>query len=209
MRYCIILMVGACLSRPALATDPAQEAETLAALEQRIARLERLSRELESELAATRRDFERLRPRKTRGVTPQEAVNSCLRDPERPVTVEFGVEPGCAAILDGLIREGEDPVGPMRVVWDNRLTDGKTLTAYLPPKVYRRLKGFAPADEREVVEARPGELASDPLRSRVAAHIEENGIRVTGTLREDAFGNYFIEVADAADVVTYIKGSGE
>jgi len=209
MRSCVMLIVGVCLSRPVSATDSAPNTEAIAALEQRISRLERLAGELQEELAAARRDLERLQPRKVRGVTPQEAVNSFQKDPERPVTVEFGVEPGCAAIHDGLIREGDDPVGPMRAVWDNRLTDGKTLTAYLPPKAYRRLKGFAPADEREIIEARPGELSIDPLRSRVARHIEENGIRVTGKLQEDGFGNYFIQVGDAADVVTYIKGSGE
>jgi hypothetical protein len=125
------------------------------------------------------------------------------------VTVEFGVLAGCADELSGVRTDPAEPLGPIRAVWDNYLPDGKTFTAYIPGKVYRRLKGFAPADAKELVEPREGENVLDPLRTRVARHIEEHGVRITGRVESDAFGNYFITVSDPAQVVTYIKGSGE
>jgi hypothetical protein len=209
MRHAVFVLTFLVGSIPVSGDDSSTKTADIAALEQRIARLEQQASQLQQDLQAAKQELQRLAPRKVRAMTPQDAVNAYLKDPDQPVTVEFGVEPGCAAILDGLVREGEDPVGPIRAVWDNRLVDGKTLTAYLPPKVYRRLKGFAPDDERKVVVAQPGESLLDPLRSRVAKHIEENGIRVTGAIQRDAFENYFIQVDDPLNVVTYIKGSGQ
>jgi hypothetical protein len=209
MRHVIFVLTCLCFSVPAAGEETATKAADIAALEQRIERLEQQASQLQQDLEAAKQDLQRLAPRKVRAMTPQDAVNAFLKQPDQPVTVEFGVEPECAAIFDGLFREGEDPIGPMRAIWDNRLADGKSLTAYLPPKVYRRLKGFAPEDAREVIVPRQGENAIDPLRSRVAKHIEENGIRVTGTIQRDSFENYFIQIDDPANVVTYIKGSGQ
>jgi hypothetical protein len=209
MHRSILILTWFCFSTPVAGQESATQTTDLPALEERITRLEQQAGQLQQDLELARLELRRLAPRKVRAMTPQDAVNQFLKHPDQPVTVEFGVEPGCASILDGPVREGEDAVGPMRAVWDNRLVDGKSLTAYLPPKVYRRLKGFAPDDEREVIVPRPGESLVDPLRSRIAKHIEENGIRVTGMIQQDAFENYFIQVNEPKDVVTYIKGSGE
>lgn len=183
----------------------------VAALSRRVAELERALAEVQRDLKLVRQQLDAAQASapKAKALSPQEAVEAFKRQPDRPVTVEFGVERGADAVLSGLIRAGEDPIGPMRLVWDNRLAGGGEFVAYLPPKVYRRLKGFAPADERAVVEARAGEMALDPLRSRVARHIEVNGIRVTGLIKESGFGGYYITVERPEDVVTYIKGSGE
>jgi hypothetical protein len=81
---------------------------------------------------------------------------------------------------------------------------GGTLTAIIPPAVYRKLK--LPAAEPGATPLTPGEE-----RAQVVKHIETHGIRVRGILEPGGFRDedYTIEVADPGDVVLYLKGSGQ
>lgn len=171
-----------------------------AALTERAANLERLIASLEKELVHVRRQLAKLPAR--RGVTPQEAVEQFKRFPLEPVTVEFGVEP--VGFPDGPVRLGDDPEPEIWARWDNRLVGGGTLTAVVPPAVYRQLK--LPAAEGGAIRLTPGQE-----RAEVVKHIETHGIRVRGVLEAGGFQNedYLIRVSEPDDVALYIMGSGQ
>jgi hypothetical protein len=191
---CAALLALTC--QAPVAADPPDEP----ALRQRADELERLIGSLEKELVHVRRQLARLPAR--RGVTPEQAVEQFQRFPKEPVTVEFGVEP--VGYPDAPARLGEDPEPAISARWDNRLLGGGTLTAIVPPAVYRKLK--VPGAAAGAAPPTPG-----AERAQVVKHIETHGIRVTGVLEPGGFKNedYVIQVSDPGDVVLYIKGSGQ
>lgn len=184
------------LALPTVASDPADEA----ALRERAESIQRLIVSLEKELAHVRGQLAELPA--ARGVTPQEAVEQFKKFPKEPVTVEFGVEP--VGYPDVLVRPGDDPEPAIWARWDNRLVGGGTLTAVVPPAVYRKLL-LPTADGGKKA------LTAGEERAQVVRHIEEHGIRVTGLLEPGGFQkeDYVIQVTDPANVVLYIKGSGQ
>ena len=131
--FCLFLAV----SLPATADEtptPSDRTvqERLADIEQRIDELKREVQELRAQLPPEIAG-------KRRALTPIEAVESFRKNPQQPVTVEFGVLPGSADELSGL-QHLDEPVGPIRAVWDNYLPEGRTFTApvFAGGKVYAR-----------------------------------------------------------------------
>jgi hypothetical protein len=171
-----------------------------AALAERASNLERLIDSLEEELVHVRRQLAKLPARK--GVTPQAAVEQFKKHPKEPVTVEFGVEP--IGFPDAPVRQGDDPAPAISARWDNRLVGGGTLTAIIPPPIYRKLK---------IPTAAGGEISLTPGKERaeVIRHIETHGIRVTGVIEPGGIQNedYLIRVIEPGEVVLYIRGSGQ
>jgi hypothetical protein len=199
-RLTLLSLVLFLATLPAFAAEPPRDARPDAqALQQRAADIERLIADLERELLLVRRELAKVTPR--RGLTPYEAVEQFKRFPKEPVTVEFGVEP--VGYPDAPTREGDDPEPAIMARWDNYLVGGGTITAIVPPKVYRQLT--IPTKEGGKVALTPGQE-----RKQVVKHIEEHGIRVTGVLEPGGINNdqYVIRVDEAANVVLYIKGSG-
>jgi hypothetical protein len=192
---CVLIGIGIVSQREALAAPP-----EAAALAERARDIEGLITSLEKELAHVRGQLARLPGR--RGVTPQEAVDQFKRWPKEPVTVEFGVEP--VGYPDAPARLGEDPEPAISATWDNRLVGGGTLTAIVPPAVYRQLK--IPASDGSSTPLAPGQE-----RKQVVKHIETHGIRVTGILQPVGFQNqdFVIRVSEPTEVVLYIMGSGQ
>jgi len=192
---CVLVAMCIASQQEVLATPP--DAATLA---ERARQLAGLIASLEKELAHVRGQLARLPGH--RGVTPQEAVDQFQRSPHVPVTVEFGVEP--VGYPDAPSRLGDDPEPAISATWDNRLVGGGTLTAIIPPAVYRQLK--IPAADGGSTPLAPGQE-----RAQVVKHIETHGIRVTGILEPAGFQNedFVIRVNQPEDVVLYIKGSGQ
>jgi hypothetical protein len=192
---CVLLGIGIATQQQALAAPPDS-----VALAERAKDIESLIASLEKELAHVRGQLAGLPGR--RGVTPQEAVDQFRRWPDVPVTVEFGVEP--VGYPDAPTREGDDPEPAISATWDNRLVGGGTLTAIIPPAVYRQLK--IPASGGGSTPLAPGQE-----RKQVVKHIETHGIRVTGILQPGGFQNadFVIRVSKPEDVVLYIMGSGQ
>lgn len=183
------------------ASSPLQaESPDADSLRQRAETIERLIAALQDELAYIRRQLGT--PPQRKAVSPSEAVEQFKRFPKEPVTVEFGVEP--VGYPDAPSRLGDDPEPAISARWDNRLIGGGTLTAIVPPAVYRKL--LLPASDGTMRSPAPGEE-----RKAVVRHIETHGIRVTGVVMPGGFQgeDYTILVADPASVVLYIKGSGQ
>jgi hypothetical protein len=168
-----------------------------AALEQRAASLEKQIGELQRELAQVREALQTRSPRKA--VTPHDAVAAFQKNPKQPVTVEFGVER--IGYPDAPSRVGDDPEPAISATWDNYLPGGGTLTAIVPPQVYRKL--LLPTTDGKTVALAPGKE-----RRQVVEHIERHGLRVTGVLERDAWNGYVIRIEDAKNVELYIAGSG-
>lgn len=166
-------------------------------LEKRTAHLEKEIDRFQRELAQVREALAKQRPPKA--VSPVEAVSMFRKDPNQIVTVEFGVQK--IGYPDGPIPIGEDPEPAISATWDNYLVDGGTLTAVIPPRIYRKLT--LPGKEGSRVALSPG-----MQRKQVVAHIEANGVRVTGAIKEISPNRFTIFIDDAAKVVLYIKGSG-
>jgi len=192
---CVLVVIGIAAQQQALADPP-----EAAALAERARDIEGLIASLEKELAHVRGQLARLPGR--RGVTPQEAVDQYQRSPDVPVTVEFGVEP--VGYPDAPARLLDDPEPAISATWDNRLVGGGTLTAIVPPAVYRQLK--IPALDGGSTPLTPGQE-----RAQVVKHIETHGIRATGILQPGGLQNedFVIRVSEPEDVVLYIKGSGQ
>jgi hypothetical protein len=196
----LLSLMVALASQLAIAEEPPRDAKPDAqALQQRATDLVRMIADLEQELLRVRRELAKISPR--RGVTPQEAVEQFKRFPKEPMTVEFGVER--IGYPDSPIRDGDDKEPAIVAKWDNYLVGGGTMTAIIPPKVYRQL--VLPTKDGGKVALSPGQE-----RKQVARHIEEHGIRVTGVLEPGGINNdqYVIRVNEPEDVVLYIKGSG-
>jgi len=172
----------------------AQQSE-VAALQARAAKLEQQIADLQKELDDVRDKIAELNPHP---LTPYEALAAFERHPERPVTVEFGVER--IGYPDGLIKDGDDLEPAIIATWDNFFPGGGTLTAIVPPSVYRQLT-LPTKDGRTVKLTRGNE------RQQVVKHIEANGIRVTGIMQRGGFSDndYTIQVEKPEDVVLYIK----
>jgi hypothetical protein len=86
-------------------------------------------------------------------------------------------------------------------VWDNYLVDGGTLEAVVPPAVYKKLALPGKDNARSP-------LAVRDARREVVKHVEQHGIRVTGTIEQVAFNRFVIKVASPEQVALYIKYSG-
>ena len=194
----LVLLLASLAVQIGLAGEPLGEPR-LNFLRQRAANIERLIADLEKELLEVRRELAKV---SRRGMTPHEAVEQFRKFPQEPVTVEFGVEP--IGYPDGPIREGEDPEPAIVARWDNYLVGGGTLTAIVPPKVYRQL--MLPTQDGGKVPLTPGQE-----RKQVVRHIEEHGVRVTGVLEPGGINQdqYVIRVDGPEKVVLYIKGSGQ
>src|SRR5262245_14988283 len=78
--------------------NPAALQKKLTELGQRIATLQREAGEL-------RQQLDKLSPPKVAILTPQEAVEAYKKNPNQPVTVEFGVGPGSARFRTGLFQD--------------------------------------------------------------------------------------------------------
>ena len=110
-----------------------------------------------------------------RALTPMEAAEHVDKD---EITVEFGV--GEATLLEGLIREGDDPRPPLRLVWDNFFVGGGTFEIIL--------QADAAGRDRNQIAAKAKSLLG-------------RGIRATGTvkrLNSFASPSYQIIVTDPA-----------
>jgi hypothetical protein len=191
------MFVAICIvSQQAGLADPPEAA----GLVERAKNIEGLIASLDRELAHIRGQLARLPGRK--GVTPQEAVEQFKRWPKEPVTVEFGVEP--VGYPDAPVRLGDDPEPAISARWDNFLPGGGTLTAIVPPAVYRKLAIPAPDGSQTA-------LATGQERAQVVKHMETHGIRVTGLLEPGGFHgeDYVIRISKPQEVVLYIKGSGK
>jgi hypothetical protein len=110
-------------------------------------------------------------------LTPEQAVQSFKQDPQKRVTVEFGIE--SAGWLDGPIRFGDDPHPPLLADWDGRLSSGGKFSLLLTAKALRGLKdagiGLPPAQPEGFVDlGRLGQLCK---------HMKGKGVRVTGIVR--------------------------
>ncbi len=191
----LLLGIATAAQNPLLADSPDH-----GSLRQRADAIERLIASLQDELAHIRSQLDK--PSHRKAVTPQEAVEQFKRFPKEPVTVEFGVEP--IGYPDVIVRVGDDPEPPIWARWDNRLVGGGTLTAIVPPAVYRKLT--LPATD---ASQKPLTLRDE--RKEVVRHIETHGIRVTGILMPGGLHgeDYTIQITDPANVVLYIKGSGQ
>jgi hypothetical protein len=196
MRSCLLLPALVAVTMPGFAHADEPQRPDIAAIEQKITELEGRLVEIVQELKELRRNLAVQAPNANPALpimTPQQAHDAFRIDPRKPVTVEFGVEPGAGAFRTGFIGPGPDPIW---AIWDGRLQDGHTFEVYLMPEAYRALrlpgkrKGDAP-------------ITPPPTRERdmVAKHIEENGLRITGVLEP---GGYSMVVTDPSKVVLYL-----
>jgi hypothetical protein len=188
----VIVAVGV-IPGQARASDPADLRQKLTDLEGRIAALQREAVEL-------RHQLDKLAPPKLAAVGPHEAIEAYRKNPNQPVTVEFGVEAGSGACRTGL-GPGADAI---IATWDGRFPGGGTLTAILHPSAYVGLKIPSKEIGREAVTPPLGDE-----RAAIGRHIDEHGLRVTGVIRQgEGFPrvpSYYIEVDDPAKVVLYIS----
>jgi hypothetical protein len=195
MQLAISIATLGLMSGILLAAEPADEK---AALEKQAAELRQQIARLQKELEIVEERWQKLAPR--RALTPAEAVAAFRTKPENPVTVEFGVLP--IGERSGPIAVGEDPDPAIIAVWDNYLPGGGTLTAVIPPGVFKKLQ--LPNKDGTKNPLKLGEE-----RKQVVGHIETNGIRVTGVLRDHGRDRFSITIDDPANVVLYITGSGQ
>jgi hypothetical protein len=170
--------------------DPADLQKKLSELEERIATLQR-------EAAELRMQLDKLTSHKVVILTPQEAVDAYKKNPNQSVTVEFGVEPGSARIRTGFGHEDA-----IWAIWDGQLSGGGTFTAILQPRAYMELK--IPSKEKGTAGVKP------PLggeRTFVGRHVDVNGLRVTGQIRQGSEGfwrgDYYMVVDDPSKVVLF------
>jgi hypothetical protein len=170
--------------------DPAALQSKLTQLDMRIAALQREAAELRTQL-------DKLSPPKVPILTPQEAVEAFKKDPNQPVTVEFGVNPGSAWIRTGIGHEDA-----IWAIWDGQLAGGGSFVAIVQPKAYMQLK--IPSKEKGKAAVKP---PAGSERSLIGRHIDENGLRVTGLVRHSSespwLGEYYIEVDDPSKVVLF------
>jgi hypothetical protein len=174
---------------------PAQQSE-VAALEARAAELEQRIAALQQELNEIRDKIAELTPHP---LTPYEALVSFERRPDKRITVEFGVAP--IGYPSGLVTAGDDPEPAIIATWDNYFHGGGTLTAIVPPNVYRRLS--LPTKDGQKVK-----LTMGRERQQVVDHIEKHGIRVTGVMQPgEGFSDndFTIRVKRPEDVQLYIR----
>jgi len=196
MRYFFIALI-LILCGAAITSEGSAEQPDVATLKARAAELEQQIATLQQELEALRDKIDELSPHP---LTPYEALASFKRHPDKPVTVEFGVQR--IGYPNGLVIEGDDPAPAIIATWDNFFPGGGTLTAIVPPDVYRKLA--LPTKDGEKMK-----LSVGKERQQVVDHIETNGIRVTGIMRENEEGfsgeDYVIRVEKPEDVVLYVR----
>jgi len=107
--------------------DPAALQKKLTELGERLATLQR-------EVTELREQLEKLAPLSAVVLTPQEAVEAYKKNPNPPVTVEFGVELGSARFRTGFGEEDS-----IWAIWDGQLAGGGRFYAILRPKAPRPL----------------------------------------------------------------------
>src|SRR5262249_49109298 len=168
--------------------DPAALEKKLTELGERIATLQR-------EVTELRNQLDKLTPPKAVVLTPQEAVEAYKKNPNQPVTVEFGVELGSARFRTGFGEEDS-----IWAIWDGQLAGGGTFSAILRPRAYLELN--IPSKEKGKAAVKPP--AGDE-RKLVGRHVDENGLRVTGLVRRrgDALPGleeYYIVIDDPSKV---------
>ncbi len=174
--------------------DPAALQKKLTEFDGRIAALQR-------EAADLRKQLDRLTPAKVVILTPPQAVEAYKSNPDRPVTVEFGVVEGTGAIYTGI---GPDPRSFLVAVWGNPLPGGGSFKAIIHSTAFAELK---------IPSREPGKSAVKPppemQRAAVACHIDEHGVRVTGLVRKapgpSFTDDYYIEVGDPSKVALFIS----
>ena len=183
------------LALPSLADD--QPGPNPAALHKRLAALEEQIATLQREAGELRQQLDKLAPPRVAILSPQEAVEAFKKNPGQPVTVEFGVEPGSAGSRTGL---GPDDL--IWATWDNRLVGGGSFSAILFPEAYVGLT--IPAKEKGQAGVKPPPGGE---RALVGRHIDVNGLRVTGLIRQRGEASwradYYIVVDDPTKVVLY------
>ena len=183
-----VALLLANVTLPAQTPDPAALRKRLTELDDKIAALQRESAEL-------RKQLDQLAPPKPVVLTPAEAVAAFAKNPDQPVTVEFGVEAGSAAD-----RTGPGPADVIVATWDGLLTDGGRFTVVLHPKAYAGLE--LPPKEKGKPATKP---APGKERETIGRHIDEHGLRATGVVKRTGIHDYLIEVDDPAKVTLFIS----
>jgi hypothetical protein len=198
MRHCLFpcALCVALTSSGVRGDDPQPSAPGVetATLEKRLLALERQLGLLQQELQDLRRELQAQALPKVVPMTPQEAVHAFQQDPDRLLTVEFGVE--SAGWLDGPVPIDEDPTPPIRAEWDGRLSNGGQFALHLTARAIRGLAEIG-------IELPPGTPAGFVDIERVGLicrHLKGKGVRVTGVIRasrpEDRYTDYSIVVDD-------------
>jgi hypothetical protein len=129
-------------------------------------------------------------------MTPEEAVRSYRQHPDKPVTVEFGVE--SAGWPDAPIPIGEDQMPPIMADWDGRLSNGGKFTLLLTARAIRGLTDVGV----ELPQSQPAELVDSERLDVLCKHLRSKGVRVTGHVKAsrpgEAHTDYYVVVDDAA-----------
>jgi hypothetical protein len=169
---------GAVLFRPRQQPEHREQGETPAFPEQR-GRVRSLTAFDETKRAA---------------MTPEQAVASFRQDPEKPCTVEFGVE--SAGWLDGPLRVDEDPTPPILADWDGRLLNGRKFSLFLTGRAIRGLNDVG----IELPPDQPPGLVGPQRLGLLCKHLKGRGVRVTGLIRPtrpaETRTDYYIVVDD-------------
>jgi hypothetical protein len=174
--------------------QPSAAGVEIATLEKRLLDLERQLAALQQELQDLRREFQAQAPPMVVPMTPEEAVHAFQQDPDRLLTVEFGV--ASAGWLDGPVRIDEDPTPPIRAEWDGRLSNGGQFALYLTARAIRGLADLG----IELPPATAVGLVDMERVGLICRHLKGKGVRVTGVIRasrpEDRYTDYSIVVDD-------------
>jgi hypothetical protein len=198
MRHCLIpcvfcvalTSVGASGENPQTSSSGAETAT----LEKRLLDLEWQLTALQQELQDLRRELQAQSAPKVVPMTPEEAVHAFKQDPDRLLTVEFGVE--SAGWLDGPIPIDEDQTPPIRAEWDGRLSTGGQFALFLTA---RAISGLADIGI-ELPPATPVGLVDIERVGLICRHLKGKGVHVTGVIRasrpEDRYTDYSIVIDD-------------
>jgi hypothetical protein len=177
--------------------QPAVPHVDAAALESRLADLERQLVGVLNELRDIRGALHAPRKTEVCAMTPAEAIESFKQSPNQLVTVEFGVE--SAGWLDGPIPIGEDPMPPILADWEGRLPNGGKFSLHLTAKAIRGLNDV----EIDLPPQQPVGFL-DPSRLGVLSkQLNGKGVRATGLIKAhrpgDPYSDYSIVVDDPAN----------
>ncbi len=171
--------------------------DPVTALVQRVAELERQLAAVQRELQAVRLELDAQVRAKFAAMTPEEAVESFKQDPQKLLTVEFGVE--SAGWPDGPIPIGEDQMPPIMADWDGKLSNGGRFTLYLKANAIRGLDDVG----IELPQVQPLGLNDFERLGVLCKHLKGKGVRVTGLVKAnrpgEAHTDYSIEVDDPAN----------
>jgi hypothetical protein len=190
---CVLCVALTCCGVRGDDPQPSAPGVETATLEKRLIDLERELAALQQELQDLRRELQAQPAPKVVPMTPEEAVHAFKQDPDRLLTVEFGV--ASAGWLDGPIPIDEDPTPPIRAEWDGRLSNGGQFALFLTARAIRGLDiGI------ELPPATPVGLVDTVRLGLICRHLKGKGVRVTGVVRanrpEDRYTDYSIVVDD-------------